>query len=199
VSFGGVALVLITFAASVLVADDPTNEMALTDDPQCLQDMESARVPPPFDEWVLLICTIDGQKLVSVPGHQNFGWYRHNSSTPFLLHAEPDYELRIKLRSEIGGNNIKFAALSGSEISGDMFEPTRKIIVKAFPEYDVDVDLRVFALAVSGHGGELQTLLIFPVTEGSPHNAIWMVPSRGKYFVLDRIPIKEKHDLQKGK
>jgi hypothetical protein len=47
---------------------------------------KAVRVPPPFDRWLVLVCTQDGQALVPVMGE---AWVAHGSADPVSIFALP--------------------------------------------------------------------------------------------------------------
>lgn len=92
------------------------------DDPEdflCLRAPagKAVRVPPPFDEWLVLVCTRDGQALVPVEGE---AWVVRGSADIVSLFALPPGAEAPRREAGFDARyDIRFEEISGGEASGE--------------------------------------------------------------------------------
>lgn len=140
------------------------------DDPEdflCLRAPagKAAPVPPPFDQWLVLVCTQDGQVLVPVEGE---AWVVRGSADIVSLFALPPGAEAPKQGAGFDARyDIRFEEISGGEATGERRERATSLLRLATNQNEALPDFRdIWQLdALSNVGGTRYNVFFYRTGE----------------------------------
>lgn len=128
-------------------------------------------VPPPFDEWLVLVCTQDGQALVPVEGE---AWVVRGSADIVSLFALPPGAEAPKQDAGFDARyDIRFEEISGGEASGERKERAISLLRLATNQNETLPDINdIWQLDATSNVGDTRYNIFFYRTGERPSRII---------------------------
>lgn len=146
------------------------------DDPEdflCLRAPagKAAPVPPPFDEWLVLVCTRDGQALVPVEGE---AWVVRGSADIVSLFALPPGAEAPRQDAGFDARyDIRFETISGGEATGERKDRAISLLRLATNQNEALPDFRdIWQLDATSNVGDARYNIFFYRTGERPGRII---------------------------
>lgn len=128
-------------------------------------------VPPPFDQWLVLVCTQDGQALVPVEGE---AWVVRGSADIVSLFALPPGEEAPRQDAGFDARyDIRFEEISGGEASGERKERAISLLRLATNQNETLPDIKdIWQLDATSNVGDARYNIFFYRTGERPGRII---------------------------